>query len=143
MQSVAFSISALPPEGAFQMFTHFEHLWPLSQKSYIQIFKRRSGCKIFKRNVPGGVFSAPCMASILKIPVTYEPWLPPPSALFGTISHLFKHLGPDPIRPILFISSLLNLRLSYFRKSFINSLVRLFYLFLTHSTLLWFKQTVW
>ena len=27
-----FSISALPAEGAFEMLTHFHHLWPLGQK---------------------------------------------------------------------------------------------------------------
>ena len=49
--SVTFSISALSPEGAFQMLTHFYHLLPLGQKSIIHIFDRRSGCKIIKQNV--------------------------------------------------------------------------------------------
>ncbi len=49
-----FSISALPPEGAFQMLTHFWHLWPLGQKTYVQIFERQSGYKIIKQNVPEG-----------------------------------------------------------------------------------------
>ena len=44
-QAVMFSISPLPPEGAFQMLTHFQHLGPLGQKSTIQIFERWSGCK--------------------------------------------------------------------------------------------------
>ena len=34
-----FSISALPPEGAFQMSIHFKHLWPFGQKSYIHILE--------------------------------------------------------------------------------------------------------
>ena len=33
-----FSISALPLEGASQILTHFYHLWPLGQKSIMQIF---------------------------------------------------------------------------------------------------------
>ncbi len=47
----------------------FYHRWPLGQKSVIQIFERRSGCKIIKQNVPGGlilVVLASCIASILK-----------------------------------------------------------------------------
>ncbi len=48
------SISALPPEGAFQMLTHFHHVWPLGQKSVIQIFNRWSGYKIIKQNTPEG-----------------------------------------------------------------------------------------
>ncbi len=51
---VTFSISALPPEGTFQMLTHFYHLWPLGQRNDVQIFDRRSGCKIIKQNVSGG-----------------------------------------------------------------------------------------
>ena len=54
MQFVTFSISALPPEGAFQMLTHFYHLWSLGQKNDIQIFDRRSGCKTIKQNVSEG-----------------------------------------------------------------------------------------
>ncbi len=48
------SISALPPEGAFQILIQFYNLWPLGQKRYVQIFERRPGCKIIKQNVPGG-----------------------------------------------------------------------------------------
>ena len=53
-QSVTFSISALPPGDAFQMLTHFYHLWPLGQKNDVQIFDRGSGFKIIKQNVSGG-----------------------------------------------------------------------------------------
>ena len=53
-QFFMFSISSLPPESAFQMFTHFQHPWPLGQKSVIQIFERWSGCKIIMQNVSGG-----------------------------------------------------------------------------------------
>ena len=49
-----FSISGCPPEGAFQMLIHFYNLWPLGQKSYVQIFERRPGCKIIKQSAPGG-----------------------------------------------------------------------------------------
>ncbi len=49
-----FSISAQPLEGAFWMLTHFYHLWPLGQKNDVQIFDRKSGCKIIKQNVSGG-----------------------------------------------------------------------------------------
>ncbi len=45
-----FSISALPPEDNFQMSTHFQHLWPLAQKSYVQVF--------FK---DGGLFTGTCL----------------------------------------------------------------------------------
>ena len=31
------------------------HLWPLGQKNSPQIFDRRSGCKIIKQNVLGGL----------------------------------------------------------------------------------------
>ena len=34
----------------------FYHLWPLGQKSVKQVFDKRSGCKIIKQNVPGGVW---------------------------------------------------------------------------------------
>ncbi len=53
-QFFMFLISALPPEGAFQMFIHFWHVWPLGQKRVIQIFERHSDYKIIKQNIPGG-----------------------------------------------------------------------------------------
>ncbi len=56
VQSVIFFISFLTSGDAFQMFIHFKHLWPLGQKSYAQIFKRQSGCKIYEANLPGGMF---------------------------------------------------------------------------------------
>ncbi len=49
-----FSMSALPPEGAFQMLAQFHHIWPLGQKTVIQIFDRWSGYKIMKQNVTEG-----------------------------------------------------------------------------------------
>ncbi len=49
-----FSISALPPKDAFQMSTHYYHLWTLGQKRYVPIFERRSGYKIIRQNVAGG-----------------------------------------------------------------------------------------
>ncbi len=70
---MTFSISALPPEGAFQMFTPFQNLRPLGQKSYVQIFKRRSGFTIIKQNVPGGyVLSTMYIASIPKGVFIYD-----------------------------------------------------------------------
>ncbi len=45
-----FSISALPPLG---------------QKSYVQTFERRSGCKIIKQNMP--VIQSYCIASLVKL----------------------------------------------------------------------------
>ena len=33
LESVTFSILALPPEGTFQMLTHFKHPWPLGNKN--------------------------------------------------------------------------------------------------------------
>ncbi len=36
----------------------FYHLWPLGQKSVIQIFDKLSDCKIIKQNVPGGLILA-------------------------------------------------------------------------------------
>ena len=53
VQSVTFSILALPPEGAFHMLTHFYHLWSLVQKN-VHIFDRRFGCKIIKQNLSTG-----------------------------------------------------------------------------------------
>ena len=47
-QFFMFLISALPPEGAFQMSTHFYCLWPLRKKKDVQIFERRSGYVIIK-----------------------------------------------------------------------------------------------
>ena len=52
-QFFMFLISALPPEGAFKMFTHFS-IWPTGQKNIIQFFERRSGCKLIEQTVPGG-----------------------------------------------------------------------------------------
>ncbi len=39
---------------------------PLDMFCLIQIFKRRSGCKIIKQNVLGGMIVGPCIGSILK-----------------------------------------------------------------------------
>ena len=65
-----FSISTLPPEGAFQMLYHFHHLWPLGQKSVIQIFDRWSGYKKMKQNMQRGLILsalASCICSILQL----------------------------------------------------------------------------
>ncbi len=40
IQTFGFSISALPPDGTFQMSLHFLHLWNVGQKRVIQIFER-------------------------------------------------------------------------------------------------------
>ena len=50
------------------------HLWPRGQKTYVQIFKRLSGCEIIKQNMPGGMFLAPCIASILKNTAPFPMW---------------------------------------------------------------------
>ncbi len=49
-----FSISALPPEGTFQMLIHFQHLWQLGQTSYVQIFERQPSIEMITQNVTGG-----------------------------------------------------------------------------------------
>ncbi len=49
-----FSISALPPEGGFQMSIHLLHLRPLGQKIYVQILERGPSYKIISQNVTGG-----------------------------------------------------------------------------------------
>ncbi len=38
LQKVAFPISTLPPGVTFELWTHYSHLWTLSQKHIIQIF---------------------------------------------------------------------------------------------------------
>ncbi len=59
MQKVTFSISPLPPGGAFELLLHFSYLWNIAQKSIIQIFDTLSINK-FHRNF------APCISGILK-----------------------------------------------------------------------------
>ncbi len=67
---MTFSISAMPcigamlPKGAFPMLTQFYHLWPPGQQNVVQIFDRRSGCKMSKQNLPGGVTLTPCISTI-------------------------------------------------------------------------------
>ncbi len=53
-QFFMFLISALPPEGAFQMSTAFYHQWPLTQKNDIQVLEIQSGNKIIQQKVPRG-----------------------------------------------------------------------------------------
>ena len=48
--------------------THFYHLWPLGQKSVIQIFDKLSGCKIIKQNMPGGSDFSDCNTMYMYYP---------------------------------------------------------------------------
>ncbi len=53
VQSVTFSISALPPEGA--ILSIYKHL---VKKKLRSNFERRPGRKTIKQKVPGGLFSS-------------------------------------------------------------------------------------
>ncbi len=52
LQSFGFSISARPPEGAFQMLMHHFHLWTFDQKESIRLFKDRVLTKLLGKKHP-------------------------------------------------------------------------------------------
>ena len=60
------SISALPPDGIFQLWLHFSHLWTLGQKSVIQIFDTSWLDKNIGQNVKNQCFTASCISGTLK-----------------------------------------------------------------------------